>query len=66
MEGVAICSDFSKKETYVHEIRHDERCKYIETTCLDNGNQYESSYNPKTYMEKNKNITYEHYMDEET
>ena len=31
-----------------------------------NGNQCESSYNPKTHMEKNKNIIYEHYMDEET
>jgi hypothetical protein len=34
--------------------------------CLDNGNQCESSYNPRTQTEKNKNITYEHYMDEET
>ena len=65
MEGIAIYLDLSKENICVHEIRHDKRCKYIETTCLDNSNQCERSYNSKTHMEKNKTITYEHYMDEE-
>lgn len=34
--------------------------------CLDNGNQCKRSYNLKIHMEKNKNVTYKHYMDEET
>lgn len=34
--------------------------------CLDKGNQCKKSYNLKTHKEKNKNITYKHYMDKET
>jgi len=49
---------FVPKKTYVDMMRDVNTLS--RHACLDNVNQ--RSYNLKTYMEKNKNITYKHYM----
>jgi len=51
---------------HVHEIEHDKRCKYIEMTCLANGNLNERSYSLKRQIKRKKKLIYEHYMEEKT
>ena len=52
-----------KKETHLHENKHDGRHIYVEMLNRDNDNQNERNYNLRTHMEMNGNPTYKHDMD---
>ena len=52
-------------ETHVHGNRHDEKYKYGEMQCQNIDNQDRRNYIQRTHMERNKNPTYDYYMDVE-
>ena len=50
-------------ETHVHEIKHDERYKYVEMQCQYTDNQGARRCNQETHMERNENPIYDCYKD---
>jgi hypothetical protein len=52
-------------ETHVHGNGHDEKYKYGEMQCQNIDNQDRRNYIQRTHMERNKNPTYDYYMDAE-
>ena len=54
-----------QKKTHVHGNEHDGKYKYGEMQCQNIDNQDRRNYIQRTHMERNKNPTYDYYMDVE-